>query len=104
MFAHFSRVLAVASFTMAAGAALASGSAHAASLVAGMDTSGVSSSPARSVDPFTDGARNGPRNPYVDGARVGKRNPFVDGARIGGHDVFSDGAHNGPRDTFSAGA
>lgn len=104
MIAHFSRVIAVASVTLAVGGTLASASANAGSLVAGMDLSGVSSSPARSVDAFTDGARNGPRNPYVDGARIGNRNPFVDGAHIGDRDVFSDGAYNGRRDVFTEGA
>ncbi len=105
MIAHFSRVFAIATVTLAASAALTSGHAHAGSLVAGMDIHGVSASPAassaRSFDAFTDGARNGPRNPFVDGARIGQRNPFVDGARIGQRNVYSDGARNTRRDVFS---
>ena len=47
--------------------------------VAGLDTKGVSASPARKVDPYLDGARgNGPRNPYFDGAR--STDVYTDGA------------------------
>jgi len=52
-----------------------------ASTVAGLDRSGVSAEPARSADPYTDGARgNGKRNPFYDGARSGKADPYLDGA------------------------
>lgn len=33
-------------------------------------------------DPYTDGARMGPRDPYSDGGgRIGPRDPYADGAR-----------------------
>ncbi|WP_420996821.1 hypothetical protein ACKI2N_028805 [Cupriavidus sp. 30B13] len=49
--------------------------------VAGLDRSGVSAEPARSADPYTDGARgNGKRNPFYDGARSGRADPYLDGA------------------------
>ena len=52
-----------------------------ARMVAGLDRSGVSAEPARSADPYTDGARgNGKRNPFYDGARSGKADPYLDGA------------------------
>lgn len=41
-----------------------------ARIVAGLDRTGVSAPPSRTIDPYTDGARgNGPRNPFYDGAR-----------------------------------
>jgi hypothetical protein len=53
-----------------------------ARIVAGLDRTGVSASPARKVDPYYDGARsvNAPRNPYYDGART--RDIYTDGARV----------------------
>ena len=52
-----------------------------ARFVAGLDTKGVSASPARKVDPYLDGARgNGPRNPYFDGAR--STDVYTDGALV----------------------
>ncbi|RZT36673.1 hypothetical protein [Cupriavidus agavae] len=53
-----------------------------ARIVAGLDTVGVSASPARKVDPYLDGARgvNEPRSPYYDGART--RDVYTDGARV----------------------
>ena len=52
-----------------------------ARIVAGLDRTGVSASPARKVDPYYDGARgvNEPRSPYYDGARA--RDVYTDGAR-----------------------
>lgn len=80
MISHFTRTLVIASISLTVGAALA-GNAHAADArVAGMDRTGLSVSPARTVDVYTDGARNGPRDPYTDGARIGERDPYTDGA------------------------
>ncbi|SPA24799.1 conserved hypothetical protein [Cupriavidus taiwanensis] len=48
-------------------------------MVAGLDRTGVSASPARQADPYLDGARgNSPRDPYSDGARGanGSAEPF----------------------------
>lgn len=99
MFANLSRTIAVATFSLAIGAVFTSGYAH-----ADAPTPAESNAAARSVDVFTDGARNGPRSPFVDGARIGSRNPFVDGARTQSRDAYTDGAHNGRRDAFSEGA
>ncbi|KJK14113.1 copper resistance protein CopQ [Burkholderiaceae bacterium 16] len=51
-----------------------------ARIVAGLDRTGVSSSPARSRDVYSDGARTGKFDPFTEGARVGKADPYTDGA------------------------
>ncbi|RDK05194.1 hypothetical protein [Cupriavidus lacunae] len=66
-----------------------------ARMVAGLDHVGVSAPPARSADPYLDGARydaNGPRSPYYDGAGIGPRDVYTDGARIAPRDVYTEGA------------
>ncbi|MDF3834900.1 hypothetical protein P3W85_18330 [Cupriavidus basilensis] len=81
-----------ATLLCAIGLSMAAASAHAATPVS--DLARLDGSIGRTVDAFTDGARNGPRDPYTDGARIGQR------------DVFSDGARgvNEPRSSFSDGA
>ncbi len=90
MISELARVAVVASMVLATGAALP-GYAHAADVViAGMDRTGVSASPARQFDVFADGARARTFDLYTDGARSGKYDPYADGARIGKHDSFTD--------------
>lgn len=80
MISHFARILVVASTTLTVAAALSGGYAHAGEVVvAGMDRTGVSASPARKPDPFTDGARIGAYDLYIDGARAGESDSFTKG-------------------------
>ncbi|MEM5429666.1 hypothetical protein VSR71_14595 [Cupriavidus oxalaticus] len=80
MISQFARILVVASTTLTVAAALSGGHAHAAeAVVAGMDRTGVSASPARKPDPFTDGARIRAYDPYTDGARAGEPDSFTKG-------------------------
>lgn len=76
----------------AAGLAVAASAAHAAELPTGQIR--LDGSIARTVDPYTDGAR------------VGKADPFTDGASINDpRSSFTDGAHvNDRRDPFTQGA
>ncbi|QOT79773.1 hypothetical protein [Cupriavidus basilensis] len=85
------RTLAV-SLLCAIGLSMAAASAHASTPVS--DLARLDGSIGRTVDAFTDGARNGPRDPFTDGARSGPRDPYTDGAR----------GVNEPRSSFSDGA
>lgn len=84
------RTLAV-SLLCAIGLSMAAASAHAGTPVS--DLARLDGSIGRTVDAFTDGARNGPRDPFTDGARSGPRDPYTDGAR----------GVNEPRSSFSDG-
>lgn len=90
MISELTRAAVVASMVLATGSALP-GYAHAADVVvAGMDHTGVSASPARQLDVFTDGARARTFDMYTDGTRSGKYDPYADGARMGEPDSFTD--------------
>lgn len=80
MISEFARTVVIASMTLTIGAALPGGYAHAADVVvAGMDRTSVSASPARKFDVFVDGSRVGAYDPYTDGARIGTPDSFTEG-------------------------
>ncbi|MGO4159078.1 copper resistance protein CopQ, partial [Cupriavidus sp. YAF13] len=73
--------------------------------IAGLDRSGVSATPARGFDAYSDGARAGKFDPYTDGALVaGLDRTGVSATPARSFDAYTDGARSGKVDVFTEGA